>query len=348
MKINFILPFKRMTGGIRVIYTYANYLIDQGHDVVCYVPMISYRGRNQTIFYRIKASLGNTLKNDNWFDKKFDLKRIPVVSEKYIRDADVVIATAWQTAYDVANFSSRKGHKFYFIQDYEIFNGGKEEVEASYRLPLTLITVTRSLKKAIQKFTDKTIYVVYNGLSDNEYLHTEKISHKDLTLMMMYHESEHKKSQEGLQIIAKLKKRYPDMKINIFGRRIPEKLPDTYNVLINPEREKILKMYQESDVYLFTSEIEAWGLPIVEAMANKCAVVGRSRGALLELSNGQNTIVVEELSEIYNKVVHLQEDRLLLAQVQNEGYKTVIPLNWSNSCLEFEKIISGVYIENGK
>ncbi|MTV91305.1 glycoside hydrolase, partial [Streptococcus pneumoniae] len=80
MKINFILPFKRMTGGIRVIYTYANYLIDQGHDVVCYVPMISYRGRNQTIFYRIKASLGNTLKNDNWFDKKFDLKRIPVVS----------------------------------------------------------------------------------------------------------------------------------------------------------------------------------------------------------------------------------------------------------------------------
>ncbi|MBZ4299472.1 glycosyltransferase, partial [Streptococcus pneumoniae] len=97
----------------------------------------------------------------------------------------------------------------------------------------------------------------------------------------------------------------------------------------------------ESDVYLFTSEIEAWGLPIVEAMANKCAVVGRSRGALLELSNGQNTIVVEELSEIYNKVVHLQEDRLLLAQVQNEGYKTVIPLNWSNSCLEFEKIISG-------
>ena len=35
MKINFIIPFKRLSGGIRVVYIYANYLVSQGHDVCC-------------------------------------------------------------------------------------------------------------------------------------------------------------------------------------------------------------------------------------------------------------------------------------------------------------------------
>ena len=34
MKINFVIPFKRLSGGIRVVFLYANYLVGKGHDVV--------------------------------------------------------------------------------------------------------------------------------------------------------------------------------------------------------------------------------------------------------------------------------------------------------------------------
>lgn len=340
MKINFILPFKRMTGGIRVVYIYANYLVEQGHDVVCYVPMLSYRGKGQSFLYRLKASLGNTIKKDNWFDNKFEIKIVPIISERFIRDADISIATAWQTAYDLAKFPISKGKKFYLVQDYEIFNGEKDEIEASYRLPMTIITVTQSLKNTLKKYTGNKIEVVYNGIDESEYLRAEKKSNEDLVIMMMYHESKHKCSQEGLEIISKLKEKFPEIKVNIFGRRIPEKLPNSYNVLVNPDRKYIFEMYRESDIYLFTSEVEAWGLPIIEAMANKCAVIGRKRGALEEIYDGENAIIVENLNNIFSKVIELNSDREKLKKVQESAYETVKQMNWKNSCSKFEMIVT--------
>lgn len=340
MKINFILPFKRMTGGIRVAYIYANYLVDQGHDVVCYVPMLSYKGKDQSFLYRLKASLGNTLKRDDWFDKKFKLKLVPIIANRFIRDADVTIATAWQTAYDVNNFSDSKGKKVYLVQDIEIFNGDTQLVENSYKLPLEIITVTENLKSTLNHYSNN-VTVVYNGLFDEEYMHEEKQVFDPPSLMMMYHESEHKCSQQGLKIIDKLKETYPDIKVNIFGRRIPEKLPEAYNVKVNPPRQEIINMYRESDIYLFTSEIESWGLPIVEAMANKCAVVGRERGALAELYNGDNAVLIDELDGMYNAVLDLISDKEKLKNMQNSAYQTVQKLNWEKSCKEFGRIIIG-------
>lgn len=341
MKINIILPFKRMTGGIRVVYIYANYLVEQGHDVVCYVPMLSYKGKGQSVLYRLKASLGNTIKKEQWFDQKFTLKLVPYIAEKFVRDADVTIATAWQTAYDVARFSAQKGKKYYFIQDYEIFNGDKEQVESSYNLPLQLITVTNGLKETIAQFTQKPIAVVYNGLSDEEYLTGEKPRSELPSLVMMYHESEHKRTQDGLRIIEHLKEKYPELKVNIFGRRIPEKLPEAYRVAVNPERSVILDMYRQSDIYLFTSDIESWGLPIVEAMANKCAVVGRKRGALAELGNSSNAVIVEHLEDIEEVVLSLIEEPERLKNIQEAAYQTVKTLHWKNSCQKFEGLLKG-------
>ncbi|MEY8435156.1 glycosyltransferase family 4 protein [Streptococcus hyointestinalis] len=339
MKINIILPFKRMTGGIRVVYIYANYLVEQGHDVVCYVPMISYKGKGQSALYRLKASLGNTIKKEQWFDQKFSLKLVPYINDTFIRDADITIATAWQTAYDVARFSAQKGRKFYFIQDYEIFNGDKEQVEVSYDLPLHLITVTNGLKETLVRFTKKPIDVVYNGLSDEEYITGDKPQEKAPSLVMMYHESEHKRTQDGLAIIKRLKAKYPNLEVNIFGRRIPEKLPSAYRVAVNPERSVILDMYRRSDMYLFTSDIESWGLPIVEAMANKCAVIGRKRGALAELGNSSNAVIVERLEDIEEAVLSLIEDPERLKNIQEAAYQTVKSLHWRNSCQQFERLL---------
>ena len=85
MKINFVIPFKRLSGGIRVVFLYANYLVGKGHDVVCYMPMVSYKGKDQSALFRLKASLSNTFKPEHWFDAKFKLKIVPVIKPKFIR-----------------------------------------------------------------------------------------------------------------------------------------------------------------------------------------------------------------------------------------------------------------------
>ena len=39
-----------------------------------------------------------------WFDLKADLIRVPTFSEKFIPNADIIVATRWETAYHVNKY----------------------------------------------------------------------------------------------------------------------------------------------------------------------------------------------------------------------------------------------------
>jgi len=58
---------------------------------------------------------------DPWLkmDPKVRLLCVPSLSERFVPDGDVVIATAWQTAEWVSRYSRSKGRGFYFIQHLE-------------------------------------------------------------------------------------------------------------------------------------------------------------------------------------------------------------------------------------
>ena len=49
-------------------------------------------------------------------------------------NADIIIATWWETAYQVRKLNSKKGEKFYFIQHYEIWGGNPKKVKKTYKI----------------------------------------------------------------------------------------------------------------------------------------------------------------------------------------------------------------------
>lgn len=341
MRINFIVPFKRLSGGIKVAFLYANYLIEQGHDVKVYMPMVSYPGKGQSIPFRIKASISNTFKPEHWFDAKFELKKVLLIKPWNIRDADITIATAWQTAYDVKALPERCGKKVYLIQGYEIFGGPEEKVDGSYKLGLHSVTITQSLANLLKHKFNVDSTVVYNGLDSNEFYAGEKEKHKIPTVMMLYHESAYKGTKEGIAIINHLKQKYPEMIVNMFGRRKGNDIPAYANFLENPPREELMKMYQSSDIYLFTSQMEAWGLPVMEAMANKCAVIGFNIGAMAEVHTNENSIRIDEIN--YEKMEAAVEQLILhperLSSMQKAAYETARKFEWNVQCKKFEDFL---------
>lgn len=341
MKINFIIPFTRLSGGIRVIFLYANYLTSQGDDVVCYVPMISYPGKGQSFLYRAKASLGNSFKRQQWFKNNFIIKLVPQINNTFVRDADVTIATAWQTAEDVNKLNIKKGKKFYFIQGYEVYNGSKKQVNHSYMLKLNMITVSRELQNLVKKISGVTPLLIHNGLNNSEYVSPlfNKSSLNNKTILMMDHPEESKGSEEGIAVIKKLKKDFPTIKAIAFGRKFSHKYPDFFELYESPSRKQLLKLYQDSGIYLFTSKFDSWGLTAVEAMAGKSAVVGREIGALAELYNGHNCCLVNTQQEMYLMAKELLTNPSKLKIVQESGYTSVKNLNWKNSYQKFRKII---------
>ena len=349
MIINIIIPFKRLSGGIKVAFLYANYLVEQGHDVKVYMPMVSYPGKGQSIPFRIKASISNTFKPEHWFDRKFELKTVPLIKPRYIRDADITIATAWQTAYDVKVLPKRCGEKVYLIQGYEIFGGSEEQVDGSYKLGLHSVTITQSLANLLKDKFDVESTVIYNGLDSHEFYDGVKEKHKVPSVMMLYHESVHKGAKEGMVVIDHLKKKYPDMKVNMFGRRKGNDIPDYVNFLENPPRDQLMKMYQSSDIYLFTSQMEAWGLPVMEAMANKCVVIGFNVGAMAEVHTSENSIRIDEID--YGKMEEAVETLIQnpgwIRPMQEAAYQTAGQFEWGTQYKKFEKyLIAMVEIRN--
>ena len=338
MRINFIIPFKRMSGGIRVIYIYANYLTSKGHDVCCYLPAISYPGKNQSALFRLKASISNAFKKENWFDCKFPVKVVPRISNKYIREADVVIATAWQTAYDVNRLSNNKGRKFYFVQGLETYNGDLKQIESTFSMPFSIITISNSLSRHILKF-NSNVNVIYNGLFQSEFIDRDKRRSDTFKIMVLFHEEPSKGTDEGISIITALKEEGLNVEGIVFGRKITNKYPQYIRTYKDPERDLLKSLYTESDVFLFTSTNDAWGLTVAEAAANKCAVIGRKIGIIDELYDGSNFCVVTNSDEMLDAVRQFYDNHELLRSYQEKCYKTAQLLEWKHSCGKFESIL---------
>lgn len=348
MKINFVIPFTNKTGGTKIIFEYANRLKECGHDVVLYVPVIAYKYSVKGIYglsRRMKATLGNIIKRRNkvnWFNLKVTVKLVPIIKNNYIRNADVIIATAWPTAYDVHNLNDFKGTKFYFIQHYEVWSGEKEDVDRTYLLPLKQIVIAKWLKELMRdQFKNEYSDIVYNGIDFNEFNNKSKIFNNK-TICMLYHSLDWKGYRDGLAAFNKVKSKIPDLKLVLFGMERGQDIPEGVQFHLNPSREELVRIYCDSDVFIFPSKTEGWGLTPLEAMACKCAVIGTNVGALKEIGvNRINALIsesgdIETLSENLYKILN---DTNLLKSISINGYSTVLNFSWDKSVQQFEKIL---------
>ncbi len=98
---------------------------------LAYLKRLSLRAFASWLLTSMWERLRNVIRKDyaRPFVTRASLIRLPVIHPRFtklieqsIPDADVVIATAWQTAYTVDRLSDNKGDKFYFVQNYEIWD----------------------------------------------------------------------------------------------------------------------------------------------------------------------------------------------------------------------------------
>ncbi|MBV4423556.1 glycosyltransferase family 4 protein [Clostridium tyrobutyricum] len=348
MKINFIVPFTSKTGGIKIAFEYANRLKKNGHNVIIYVPMKAYKFVRKGVIGElkiIKSSIGNTLKRGtkvNWFDLNVPVKLVPIISNKYIRNADAVIATAWPTAYDVYNLDNAKGKKYYFIQHYEIWSGNKKDVDNTYKLPLKQIVIAQWLKNLMkEKFQNRNAIITYNGIDFKEFYNNNKIFNSN-TISMMYSKQDWKGYKEGLKAFRRIRDRYSNLKLILFGMEKGDDIPDYADFYLNPSKEELRKIYSCSDIFIFPSKFEGWGLTPLEAMACKCAVVGTRVGCFDEIGiHGQNVMLSEpnDTDTMEYNIQQLLDDKQLLRNISEAGYKSVLKFDWNKSVENFEKIL---------
>ena len=350
-KINFILNGVANSGGGKVIRIYVSELIKRGYDVQIYFSYASYaykkgiKGQIYKFLSGLKKFYKYKIRNELNDVKQYNYKVVPFINDKYIRDADITIATAWVTAYDVIKLNEKKGKKYYFIQDYEIWDNeilGKK----TYELNLNKIVISTWIKNKIEQqgIKDK-IKLLYNGVDIDTYKIDNKVFEEKNTIncLMLSHNLEKKGVEQGLRAFELAKEKYGDLNLIMFGLKTPhKKMPDYIKFVENPSISELVKLYHNTDIYIFPSKEEGWGLTVTEAMASKCAVVGTNTGCMLDIGKNEENALISEPNDIIalaNNIIRVAKDTKLREEISLHGYNTVKNMSWEKQVDKFIEIL---------
>ena len=351
MKITFILPGINLSGGIRVVSIYAKLLQDAGHQVTLVWPA------PQPV--PLLRKMRNLLKGRGWREstspRLSHIDRLVVdrrVLESYrppadadVPDADVVVATWWETAEWVNALSRAKGAKAYFIQAHEVFEGLPiDRVHATYRLALHKIVVAPWLKALMeQRYGDRIVDLVPNAVSHRQFFAAPRGKQKHPTLGFLYHLAPFKGTGLTLAAVRELKQCFPDLHVIAFGENAPTTalpLEDWIEFHQTPRQDRLRDLYSRCDVWMSASSSEGFNLPAMEAMACRTPIVASRTGWPQEaIVNHVNGVLVD-IDQVAGLVTGakwiLDQADDKWRELSDAAFGTVAAANWESSALLLE------------
>lgn len=350
MRVTFVLPGSGHipVGGFKVVYEYANHLSTRGHQVT--VVQTAQFDRDASRFAKLKTGvrfLQRTLDGSyrpGWFPLKPEVKLLWQTSAdpSNLPDADVLIATAWQTAEWLTKVPEGKGRGYYLIQHYETWSGPKTRVDATFRLGLHNLVIARWLQDKLRAQGAEADYLP-NGLDTAAFGVDVPLQTRGLHAMMLYHKADWKGSADGLRALELTKAQLPELTATLFGTPAPpEALPNWVRYERQPTPERLRALYNESAVFLATSWTEGWGLPGCEALLCGCALAATDVGGHREYARHGETALLSpprDPAALAENTLTLLRDTSLRSRLAEEGRAFVQTLTWEAATDRLERLL---------
>jgi len=300
VNITFLCPDLRISGGVRVILAFADRLAGRGHHVEVVVPA----WRRLKAFWRTIRGVG-----PNWLPKfRGTIRWVDQWTPVELPEADVIVATFWPTAQVVTEAPALCGTKFYLIQHYEsLFFGTPGVVDATYSLPLRKIVVSTWLRDIMRDRFESHAEALIPPV-DLELFHPVPVTIRTSRprVLMMHSETPWKGVADGIEAVAMVKQKVPQLYLVGFGVKPPrEPLPyDEFHS--NLPQEKLAALYSGCDIYLCSSWHEGLGLPSMEAMACGTALVTYDTGGCRDYARDGETALVAERRDVADLAAKLE------------------------------------------
>jgi glycosyltransferase involved in cell wall biosynthesis len=351
MKITFVLPhiaFYPM-GGYKIIYQYANELCKKGHLVnLVHTARVDPnldkldKIKKYTKYLFVKLNLPRY--RNSWFNFRIGINFIwvPSLKDEYISNADIVVATAWNTATWVNNYSDVKGKKFYFIQSFETWWGSEKEVNETWKMDLHKIVVAKWLKDLAISLNESAEYVP-NGFDMSEFNIEINPSERDpFSVLMLYHDLKVKGTTFGLEALVKYKSIKDNLNVTLFGSfPRPIDLPSWIHYYQSPITNKIKRIYNKNAIFISPSLLEGFPLPPAEAMLCGCAVLASDIGGHREYCIPGKTAVLfppKNVEKIIEGLDLLINDNALRIRLAKDGHEFIKQFTIEDSCDILEDI----------
>ncbi len=352
MKITFILPSGGLSGGVRIICNYANGLQRKGHNVTIVAPYFSLQRtpldkRDSVIslsgLHILKAAFDRYIGHDHLKNFEGTLISPLTLDSSNIPDSDIIVATAWQTAEWLAEYPDSKGVKFYFIQHYEIWNGPKERVDATWKLPINIIVIANWLKNLGEnEFGAKILGPLYNSIDHWVFYPDRKKVNDKIRIGMLYHEYDWKGFADGLKAFHLVQQKINNLQLVLIStERKPKDIPKNTEYYFRPDQNKMREIYSNCDIWMCPSWSEGFHLPPFEAMACGCSLVSTKIGGVEDICEHEIHALISEpknINSLSANLLRVCSDVNLRNTLANNGLHLTQTIKWDEQVNTLENI----------
>ena len=335
-RVTILCPHVRIAGGVRAILGYADRLARKGHRVDVHVPA----KRELRAWWRNVTRQGPTFVGD--FSAR--IRWVARWRESDLPDADVLLATAWQSAPVVAAAAPRCGRKFYLIQHYEsLYHGDPERVDATYRLPLRQVVISSWLRDVMRDEFGTAAEVLVTPV-DRDLFHPVVRPRGDgpPRVLMLHHEYVWKGVAEGLDAVARARRAGARFVLVGFGVKRPRAALPYDEFHENPPQHDLAALYGSTDVYLCPSWDEGLGMPAMEAMACGSALVTYDNGGCRDYARDGETALVaprRDVDALAGALARMIRDRALRDRLGAAGRELVTrAFDWDTAVARLETL----------
>lgn len=337
-------------GGYKVVYQYANFLAQAGHEV----HIVQMRpdhlrdlkppgGRN--VIRAVVYWFGRRAR-PRWFklDRRIAVTNFSHQDVAFIPKSDIVIATAMETA-DVVARASQLGEQpgVYFIQHYELWSDDPTYVDSTWKLPLHKVVIAPWLVAKAHELGE-TAVLVPNAIDAAAFPPGAPIAQRPLQVLALVSDLAWKRTDLVADVFSRLGEECPGVKLKTFGVvPKPASLPDFVEHVQSPSPEMLKELYQDSRVYLCASDREGWHLPPAEAMSSGAAVASTDIDGVRAYA--QDTALFSPVGDpqaLAANVMRLLSDVELCQQLASAGNQRMVENTPEAAAAQFESEILGV------
>jgi L-malate glycosyltransferase len=316
LRITILCPHLRIAGGVRAILGYADRLARKGHDVELQVPAKhALRAGWRNLRHRGPTFVTDLAARVRWVDR-WRVSRLP--------DADVLLATAWQSAPVVAAAEPRCGRKFYLVQHYEsLYHGDAERVDATYRLPLRQIVISTWLRDVMRDRFGADAEVLVTPVDPTLFHPVAGVRGQGPPrVLMLHHDYAWKGVADGVDAVARVRGRGTRLVLVGFGLKAPGRALPYDEFHENPPQDALARLYSGCDIYLCPSWDEGLGMPPMEAMACGAALVTYDNGGCRDYAYDDETALVarrRDVADLAAKLERVATDETLRGRIAAAG-----------------------------
>jgi len=306
MKITWYLAVGvRNCGGVAINYDFANKMYEMGHEVKLVLGSPNYF---------------------TWFSLKPEIIYNPDKDEDLVPDSDIVIFSNTKSAKIIDKLSERKGVKFQYIQDYEVWANTEEEIWQAWSLKVNKLVVANYLKENMLKNTGHKSETLHYGIDFDVFYDTGIRDENKFTIGALYNPMARKRFGDTLEVYKIVKGKYPAVKLVLFGTEARPDFDIEFEYYKKPSKDKLREIYSRTHIWIAMSEQEGLHIPPMEAMSCGSVLVVTDIGGMKDYAVHEKTALTVKVGDIEKAaayVINLYKDRKLLNNMRIDSLKHI-------------------------